>query len=75
MQCDKMPGKEKDSENHTVRIGNNFHKEIENIQEERLDSGIDKKKKSMRVLSNLLVRHKLWNKIKQEMIEVNLNDE
>ena len=69
-----MPGKQKNTENHTVRIGDKFHKEIEEIQKSRMDSGLDKKKRSFRILSNLLVRHKLWSKIKQEMKEVDLND-
>ncbi len=62
------------SENYTVRVGDNFKKEIQIIKEERIKSGIDKKQKSIRVLSNLLVRHKLWNKIKEEMIKEVLND-
>lgn len=69
-----MPEKKRNSENHTVRVGDNFHNEMEEIKESRIEKGIDKKKKSTRVLSNLLVRHKLWNKIKEEMIEVDLND-
>ena len=62
------------SENYTVRVGDNFKKEIQKIKEERIKLRIDKKKKSIRVLSNLLVRHKLWSKIKEDMIQEILND-
>lgn len=58
-----------ENKNHTVRVGDNFHKEIEDIKQERLDNGTDQKKKSTRVLTDLLVRHNFWNKIKKEMIE------
>lgn len=62
------------TENHTVRVGENFQKEIQEIKEKRIESRIDEKKKSTRVLSNLLVRHKLWPQIKEEMIVEIIND-
>lgn len=55
--------------------GGNFNKEINDIKEARVEEGIDKKKTSTRILSNLLVRHKYWPKIKLEMIAKNLKDE
>lgn len=53
----------------TARIGEAFNKEIQEIKEARLKSGIDKKKKSTRRLTNLLIKHKHWPKIKGEAIE------
>lgn len=61
--------------NHTARIGEKFSQEIDDIKSERLKLKKDKKKKSTRRLTNLLVRHNLWPKIKKEMIEINLSEE
>ena len=61
-------------ENYKVRVGDNFKKEIKKIKEKRINLGMDKKKKSIRVLSNLLVKHKLWSIIKEDMIQEVLND-
>ena len=67
-----MPKKIPGAINHTARIGKDFSSELNDVIEERLKLGVDDKKKSIRRLTNLLVRHKLWPKIKKEMIEVNL---
>lgn len=58
--------------NVTARIGDKFNKEIEDIKNKRLEIGIDKKRKSTRRLTNLIVRHDHWRKIKEEMITLNL---
>ena len=60
--------------NITARIGEDFSREIEDIKEARLDRGIDKKKKSTRRLTNLMVRHKDFQKIKEDTIEINLEE-
>ena len=65
----------KESQTVTARIGLDFNKEIEEIKKERINSGIDKKKKSTKRLTNLLTKHEDWNKIKQDTIEVSLDDE
>ena len=70
-----MPEKIKDSENVTARIGEDFSREIELIKEERLSRRIDKKRKSTRKLTNLIVKHRDWKKIKEDTIEVNLENE
>lgn len=67
-----MPGKIIGKEDHTTRVGKEFIKEIEEVRKERLELKIDTKKKSTRRLTNLLVKHKLWPKIKAEMIQVDL---
>lgn len=56
----------------TARNGTNFSEELEDIKQERLDRGIDKKRKSTRRLTNLIVKHRDWGKIKADTIEVNL---
>ena len=69
-----MPEKIKDPRNVTARIGEDFSKEIEEIKDERLERGIDKKKKSTRRLTNLIVKHRGWGKIKEDTILINLGD-
>lgn len=63
------------SKNITSRIGSHFSKEIEEIKDIRLKKGIDKKRKSTRKLTNLIVRHRAWERIKEDTIEVNLENE
>ncbi len=60
--------------NVTARIGEDFSRELEDIKKERVDRGIDKKKKSTRRLTNLMVKHKDFQKIKEDTIEINLED-
>lgn len=55
-----------------ARIGKYFNKEIEEIKEERLKLGMDKKKKSTRLLTNLIIKHQNWGKIKQDTINIKL---
>ncbi len=61
--------------NVTARIGEDFNKELEDIIKKRIEIGKDKKKKSKRRLTNLIVKHRDWNTIKNDTIEVNLEDE
>ncbi len=63
------------TKNKTARIGEDFNKEIEEIKKERKKRGIDKNKKSTRILTNLIVKHRDWNKIKEDTIELNLENE
>ena len=60
--------------NKTQRIGEDFNKEIEEIKQARLESKIDKKKKSTRILTNLFVKHEGWGKIKKDTIELNFKN-
>lgn len=59
--------------NITARIGESFSKELEEIKQERIDRGIDKKRKSTRKLTNLMVKHSDFKKIKKDTIELNLD--
>ena len=63
------------NKNVTSRIGEDFSNEIENIKEERINRGIDKKKKSTRRLTNLIVKHRDWKTIKEDTIEIDLENE
>ena len=54
--------------NKLQRIGEVFDKEIEDIKTQRLLLGLDKKKKSTRALTDLLVTHTQWSTIKDEMV-------
>ena len=70
-----MPKPIKNPENVTARIGEHFSKEIEDIKEQRLERGIDKNRKSTRKLTNLLIKHRDWKKIKEDTININLENE
>lgn len=63
---------EKGSEGHTARIGMNFAAELELIKNGRLEKGMDKKRRSTRKLTELMIRHNSWDDIKSDMIELNL---
>lgn len=69
-----MPGKIKDPRNVTARIGEDFSKEIEDIKDERLERKIDKKRKSTRKLTNLIVTHRDWKTIKEDTIKQNIEE-
>jgi len=53
----------------TIRISSRFNDEIEEVKEKRKEIKIDKKRISSRALTSLIPRHKLWKKIKEDMIE------
>lgn len=53
----------------TARLGERFTKEINEIKEKRIEEKTDKKKKSTRFLSDLIVKHKDWKNIKKDIIK------
>lgn len=53
----------------TARIGEDFNKELDDIKEERLKRNIDKKRKSTKKLTNLIIQHSGWKKIKEDTIK------
>lgn len=61
--------------NKTARVGDDFNREIEEIKKARVDSGLDKKKKSTKILTNLIIKHRDWTKIKKDTIKINLEKE
>lgn len=66
---------EEDMNNKTERIHPRFHEEINEIIEDRIKMGIDKKKKSFRYISGLIVRNGFWKNMKEEIKEFEENDE
>ena len=52
------------------RIGERFYKEIERIKNARLKNGKSKERVATEKITNLIVRHKLWGDIANEIIEV-----
>ena len=54
---------------HTSRNDDRFSNELEDIQNQRLDKGIDKKRISVRKITSLIPRHKRWQRMKEEIIE------
>lgn len=61
--------------NKTIRVDPRFKNEMEEIKKERLDRKIDKKKVSSRAITSLIPRHKLWKKIKEDIIEYIFKEE
>lgn len=55
------------------RVGEEFYKEIEEIKDLRLRNGLDKERISTEKLTNCLVHHGFWKRIKEDLI--NLNEE
>ena len=50
------------------RMGLKFHKEIEAIQYDRLKKGKSKDRVSIVKITNLIVRHKIWKEIKENIV-------
>ena len=55
-----------------VRVGEEFNKEIEFIKNKRLELGIDKVKKSTKILTNILIEHDIWNRMKEDIINLKI---
>lgn len=71
-----MAKKELENKNITARIGEDFSEELENIKDKRLELNIDKKRKSTRRLTNQIIKHSSWKKIKDDTIKLEkLEDE
>ncbi len=51
------------------RIGERFYKEVERIKDARLKNGKSKDRVATEKITNLIVRHKLWPDIANEIIE------
>ncbi len=66
----KKTSRKKQSEKDKVRrIGEGFHKELEEIKNARKKSGIDKKKKLANgKITNMIPKHKHWPKIREDLI-------
>ena len=64
--------------NKIIRVSEDYDSEIEGIQEKRIEKGVDEKKISKPKISDLIINHKRWDEIKEDIINFNLsleNDE
>lgn len=50
------------------RVGLRFNDEVEDIKNKRILSNLDTKPLTTRTITNLIVRHKNWNKIKEDIV-------
>lgn len=75
MNNENIDTEKEDMNNKTERIHPRFHDEVKEIIEDRLKTGIDKKKKSFRYISGLIIRNGFWKNMKQEIKEFEENDE
>lgn len=66
---------DKNNGNHTSRIGKEFNKQLDEIKMGRIYNKLDKTQKSTRVLTDLIVKHNSWGKIKDEIINYELGGE
>lgn len=64
-----------DPKGTTQRIGNKFNAEIENIKDKRLRSGIDKKRRSTKQITDQLIKHADWEQMKEDTIEFKFKGE
>lgn len=70
-----MAEKENGTKGAMQRIGDNFKKEIDNINKERIKRGIDKRNKSVRKITDLITRHNSWPIIKEEIINLDMREQ
>ena len=64
---------EKNNDNDLQRIDLNFKNKINEIIQERLDNGIDKKRKSIKIITSLLPKWVYWEKFKQDAVNLEIN--
>lgn len=69
-----MPEKQNNGmdKNKLVRVGVEFNKEIEFIKNKRLEIGKDKKKKSTKILTNIIIKHNFWKEMKKDIINIKI---
>ncbi len=60
--------KKKKTKSHPSRIGSNFFKGVEKIKDARLRKGLDKERISSEKITNLIIKHKLWDKVEEDII-------
>lgn len=57
--------------NELIRVSKKFNEELEDVQQRRIDIGFDEMKTSKPKLTDLVVKHKFWNNVKDDMINFN----
>ena len=63
---------EENSKNHLTRVGEDFARNVQKINEKRIELG--SKKLSIRLLTNILIKHKSWPIIVEDLINLNLKE-
>ena len=58
------------SKNHTTRVGEDFSRDIQKMNDKRIELG--RKKLSIRLLTNILIKHNSWPIIIDDLINLNL---
>jgi len=61
--------------NELIRVSINFDNEIMDIQKKRIENGMDEALISKPKVTELIIKHINWNKIKQDVIAYNFNAE
>ena len=54
----------------SAKVGSNFFKEMEDIISKKLRNGTAKRNISIRIITNILVRHKTWAATKEDLIKL-----
>lgn len=63
----------KEIKRHSARIGKKFSDEVEEIRKERMKRGLDKKKRSVGFLTNVITHHDSWKDIKEDTINLDMD--
>lgn len=52
-----------------TRVGSHFIDEIEDIQKKRLEKSVDRKKKSIKFLTDKIIKHSDWVNIRKDFLK------
>lgn len=68
-------GRDKEPRNYQTRIGIEFQRELEDIKDKRIAMGLDKRRVSTNILTNIMTKHSDWARIKEDTINLDLSKE
>ena len=66
MPAKKLKKDKHEHEDKQIRVGINFHNEMEDIKKKRIELKIDKK--------NMIPKHELWDRIKDDLINFDFDE-
>ena len=73
---DKIENKQVNyNSNKLIRVSNNFDKEITNVQNKRIEIGMDETFVSKPKITDLIIKHNHWFKLKDDIINFNFEEE
>ena len=61
--------------NKLIRVSTNFDNTLINIQNKRVEYGKDNKFVSKPKITELIIKHRLWNNMKNDLISFNFEEE